>query len=63
MDNQNNNFNMYVNGNKLMFSVSNIKELKHLINDINFKFDELQKSINKLQNFDLSFEFNGAMSR
>ena len=58
MDNQNNNFNMYVNGNKLMFSVSNIKELKHLINDINFKFDELQKSINKLQNFDLSFEFN-----
>lgn len=58
MDNQNNNFNMYVNGNKLMFSVSNIKELKDLIDDINFKFDELQKSINKLQNFDLSFEFN-----
>lgn len=57
MDNHDN-FNMYVNGNKLMFSVSNIKELKDLIDDINFKFDELQKSINKLQNFDLSFEFN-----
>lgn len=48
---------MYVSGNELKISVENIREFKDLLETSKMQSDQLNKTLQKLSSFHLSFSF------